>query len=142
MVCIFLSSFVLDDTGPCGCFPKKVTIFVPFSSGNLFSALRGPSSRIPSSQPLIRNISAAIQSTASIAAICSPRTTKPAVMYVKAGIDGAKSHSGRRTFATRLIQKGADIRCIQVLMGHSSISITARYIQENPIQLSELVKGL
>lgn len=63
-------------------------------------------------------------------------------LFVKSGIKGAKSHSGRRTFATRLIQNGCDIRHLQVLLGHSDISVTARYIQENPVQLSRLVEGL
>lgn len=63
-------------------------------------------------------------------------------LYDKAGIKGAKSHSGRRTFATRLIEQGYDIKSIAVLMGHSSIQTTARYISENPIRLGEMVAGL
>lgn len=63
-------------------------------------------------------------------------------LYKKAGIRGAKSHSGRRTFATTLIQKGFDIKSVSVLMGHSSIQTTARYISENPVRLGEMVAGL
>ena len=63
-------------------------------------------------------------------------------LYIKAGIKGAKSHSGRRTFATRLIESGYDIKSVSLLMGHTSIQTTARYISENPIRLGEMVAGL
>ena len=63
-------------------------------------------------------------------------------LYTKAGIEGASSHSGRRTFATNLISKGFDIKSVSVLMGHRSIQTTARYIQENPKMLGQMVAGL
>lgn len=63
-------------------------------------------------------------------------------LYDKAGIKGAKSHSGRRTFATSLIEAGYDIKSVSVLMGHSNIQTTARYISENPIRLGEMVACL
>ena len=63
-------------------------------------------------------------------------------LYRDAGIRGAKSHSGRRTFATRLIEKGFDIKSVSLLMGHRSIQTTARYIQENPLKLGGMVAEL
>lgn len=63
-------------------------------------------------------------------------------LYKSAGLKGAKSHSGRRTFCTRLIEKGFDIKSVSVLMGHSSIQTTARYINENPVRLGEMVANL
>jgi integrase/recombinase XerD len=63
-------------------------------------------------------------------------------LYKNAGIVGAKSHSGRRTFATTLIEKGFDIKSVSVLMGHANIQTTARYIQDNPVQLGKMVAGL
>lgn len=70
----------------------------------------------------------------------SPNTIQMlfARMYKQAGISGASSHSGRRSFATRLIEQGADIKAVSTLMGHSSISMTAEYVENNPNRLSKL----
>jgi integrase/recombinase XerD len=47
-------------------------------------------------------------------------------LYEAAGIR-TSSHSGRRTFATRLNAKGVGMRTIQKLMGHRHIGTTALY---------------
>jgi integrase/recombinase XerD len=47
-------------------------------------------------------------------------------IYEMAGIR-TSSHSGRRTFATRLNAKGVGMRTIQKLMGHRHIGTTALY---------------
>lgn len=59
-------------------------------------------------------------------------------LYTAARIKGASSHSGRRTFATRLIEAGADIKAVSKLMGHSDIGMTAKYIQDNPDRLKKI----
>ena len=63
-------------------------------------------------------------------------------LYGDAGLEGCSSHSGRRTFATNLIMKGYDIKSVSVLMGHSSIQMTSKYIQENPVVMSDMVASL
>jgi integrase/recombinase XerD len=59
-------------------------------------------------------------------------------MYSKARMQGASSHSGRRTFATTLIEKGVDIKAVSTLMGHASIGMTARYVEDNPVRLKQI----
>jgi integrase/recombinase XerD len=53
-------------------------------------------------------------------------------IYKQAGLYGCSSHSGRRTFATRLIENGCDIKAVSRLMGHASVAMTARYVEDNP----------
>lgn len=43
----------------------------------------------------------------------------------KAGISHKKFHSLRHTYATRLFEKGVPLKTVQILLGHSNISITA-----------------
>ena len=50
-------------------------------------------------------------------------------IYSAAGIAGATSHSGRRTWITALCQRGANVRAIQLLAGHQNLSTTQRYIE-------------
>jgi integrase/recombinase XerD len=52
-------------------------------------------------------------------------------LYRKAGIEGASSHSGRRTFITTLASKGIGVRVLASLAGHRNISVTQRYIDVN-----------
>lgn len=59
-------------------------------------------------------------------------------LYKNAGINGT-SHSGRRSFATRLIRRNVDIYSVQQLMGHSSIATTQEYFVSDPILLKEQV---
>jgi integrase/recombinase XerD len=70
--------------------------------------------------------------------ICSQRGRRPfssltlsmlfKEIYELAGIR-TSSHSGRRTFATRLNSKGVGMRTIQKLMGHRHIGTTALYCE-------------
>ena len=61
-------------------------------------------------------------------------------LYDAAGIVGASSHSGRRTFITRLIEQGADIKAVSRLAGHANITTTAGYVEDNPDRLKRIAK--
>ena len=59
--------------------------------------------------------------------------------YKKAGIEGASSHSGRRTGITNWLKNGGDIVAVSKLAGHSSITTTQRYVHHNQEELLKLV---
>jgi integrase/recombinase XerD len=63
-----------------------------------------------------------------------------ALLYRAAGIEGASSHSGRRSFLTRLANQGTAIHLLKALAGHRSISTTAGYLYSNPKQLRDVVE--
>ena len=58
-------------------------------------------------------------------------TTLVKRLYERVGIVGASSHSGRRTFITKLATSGVSVRVIAEAVGHSSIATTQRYIDVN-----------
>ena len=60
-------------------------------------------------------------------------------IYKQCGLSDASSHSGRRTFITRLANKGVGVRMLAALAGHSSIQTTQRYIDVNDDQLANAV---
>ncbi len=63
-------------------------------------------------------------------------------IYKACGLKDASSHSGRRTYITRLANKGVGVRLLAALAGHAHISTTQRYIDVNSDQLSQAVELL
>ena len=63
-----------------------------------------------------------------------------ALLYEGAGLEGASSHSGRRTFLTNLANKGTAIHLLKALAGHRSIQTTATYLYSSPNQLRAAVE--
>lgn len=58
-------------------------------------------------------------------------------LYKRVGLDGASSHSSRRTFITTLANKGVGVRVIMGLSGHKALSSVQCYIDCN----SELMRN-
>ena len=61
-------------------------------------------------------------------------------LYQRAGLEGASSHSGRRTFSTNLAAKGVGVRVLASLAGHRSIATTQTYIDVNDDQKRKAVE--
>jgi len=60
-------------------------------------------------------------------------------LHLQAGIEGASAMSGRRTFAVRLANNGYDLRHINELLGHETLTATKRLIDANPVRLGAIV---
>lgn len=60
----------------------------------------------------------------------------------KAQIENFRFHDLRHTVATRLVEKGIDIRVVQEIMAHSSIVTTQRYMHPTPKRKKEAISVL
>jgi integrase/recombinase XerD len=61
-------------------------------------------------------------------------------IYRGAGIYGATSHSGRRSFITNLAERGVSARVLMNLCRHRSLSTTQKYIDIRPSMLRAAVE--
>jgi integrase/recombinase XerD len=59
-------------------------------------------------------------------------------LYKDAGIKGGSSHSGRRSFASNLLHKGASLESVQQLLGHSELDHVMPYLDVSHDKLREM----
>lgn len=74
--------------------------------------------------------------------VCSSLQQLLTNLLKRAGVRGATSHSGRRTLATRLSDRGVDIGLIQHILGHSDEDQTVDYIEPNENRVRGILKNI
>ena len=59
-------------------------------------------------------------------------------LYQRAGIKGGSSHSGRRTFARKVLATTGDMETVAQLLGHTSIDCSQRYVDVDQATLEAM----
>lgn len=117
---------------------KWSNIDFEYEFAELLETKSGKSRRVPISSKFMKILNQLDRNTEYV--FTNPATGKPYndiknsfhTVLEKANIENFRFHDFRHTAATRMLEKGADIRTVQEILGHSSVVVTQRYTHTTP----------